>query len=101
MTDAIETISLTEGMPLGASPSNILSACSIRRERTRQDKIDISLATANLILGGISGRMDTLESVRHMFTDEEYEEILAERGIRRERASRLAQIEKLRRMSKQ
>jgi len=85
-------------MPLGASPNLIMDACAIRREKQRQDKIDLALATANLVLGGFSNKADTLEACRHMFTDEEYNEIISERAERKDRAVRAAQIEKLRRL---
>lgn len=101
MTDTVQTICISEGMPSGASPSLTLTALQIRREKERQDKIDIALATANLILGGFAGKGDTLEAVRHMFTDEEVERILTERGRAKEQSSRMAQIEMLKRMCRQ
>lgn len=101
MSDAVKTISLIEGMPAEASPNMILTACSIRRERSRQDKIDLALATANLILGGFSGKGDTLEACRHMFTDEEFETMVADRAERKQTAVRRAQIEMLRQRMKQ
>ena len=101
MTDAIQTISLIEGMSFeGASPSTILTATAIRREKERQEMIDVALATANLILGGFSGRYDTLEACKHMFTNEEYEQIIRERSENRERSVRQAQIEMLKRRMK-
>lgn len=82
-------------MPSTAPPSAILAACAIRRERARQDKIDLALAISNLLLGGFSGKSDTLESVRHMFTDEEYDRIVEERSRRRDDAVVQAQIQML------
>lgn len=96
MTDAIETISLIEGLPLGASPSKIMTACKVRRETKRQDKIDISLAIANLILGGFSASSDTLSAVAHMFTEDEMEQLRQEQEDRREIAIQRAQLESLR-----
>lgn len=58
----------------------------IRRERSRQDKIDLALATANLVLGGFSSSSDTLEAVKHLFTEDEYDQLKREREERHELA---------------
>ena len=79
----------------------ILSAVAIRREKERQERIDLALATANLILGGFSNRYDTLDACRHMFTNEEYDRIVSERSQRKNDAARRAQIEMLKRRMKQ
>ena len=99
MTDAFQTLSLVEGLPIEVRPSILLSACEIRREKHRQDKIDVALATSNLILGGFSEKADPLEAVKHMFTDEEYKQVIIEREEQRQRAIRIAQIEQLKRMA--
>ena len=79
-------ITLIEGLPSGARPSQIVLAARIRRERSRQDKIDLALATANLVLGGFSSTSDTLEAVKHLFTEDEYDQLRQEREERHELA---------------
>ena len=83
-------------MPLTASPSLIVQAARIRYERSRQDKIDISLATANLILGGFSSGSDTLDAVAHLFSEDELRRIKEEREERQELAAQQAQLLALR-----
>jgi len=84
-------------MPLDAAPSMILTAARVRRDRKRQDKIDIALATANLILAGFSTKPhETLDAVSHLFTDEELKQIRQEREERNELAAQQAQLLKLR-----
>lgn len=96
MTEAIQTICLVEGMPLNAPPSLVMKSARIRYERRRQDKIDISMATANLILGGFSSTSDTLDAVAHMFTEDEIEQIREEREERQQLAYQQAQLAMLR-----
>lgn len=84
-------------MPATARPSQILTACRVRYERKRQDKIDIALATANLVLGGFSSQpSDTLDAVGHMFTEDEIGAIREEREERQQIAIQKAQLAKLR-----
>lgn len=84
-------------MPSDAAPSMILAAARIRRDRRRQDKIDLALATANLILAGFSTKPhDTLDAVAHMFTEDELKTIRQEQEERRELANQQAQLMKLR-----
>ena len=96
MTDAIETISLIEGMPATASPSKIITASRIRFERRRQDKIDLAMATANLVLGGFSAGSDPISAVAHLFTKDEIEEIREDREERQQMAIQQAQLAMLR-----
>lgn len=99
MTKAIETIRLIEGMPDSALPSNILTACRVRHERHRQDKIDVALATANLVLNGFSSSGgDVLTAVGHMFTEDELTEIREEREEQRQVALQRAQVMRMRMM---
>jgi hypothetical protein len=86
-------------MPLGATPSKVVLAARIRHERRRQDKIDLALATANLVLGGFSNKpVDTLNAVQHMFTEDEIQQIKEDRKEREEYAAQAAQIARLRAM---
>lgn len=99
MSDAIETICLAEGMPLNAHPSAVVRSARIRYERRRQDKIDISLATANLILAGFCSNTDTLSAVAHMFTEDEIAQIRQDQEDRRQLAVQQAQLMQLRMMA--
>jgi len=83
-------------MPLTASPRLALQSARIRYERRRQDKIDVALATANLVLGGFSQGADTLDAVKHMFTEDEITRIREEREERQQVAYQQAQIAQMR-----
>ncbi len=84
-------------MPLGGRPSSIVLASQIRHEKERQDKIDVSLATANLVLAGFSTTPTSiLDAVAHMFTEDELETIKEEQEARRQFAIEEAQLTALR-----
>jgi len=84
-------------MPGTARPSTILTACRVRHERRRKDKIDLALATANLVLGGFSSQSsDTLDAVAHMFTEDELDAIREEREERQQIAIQQAHLARLR-----
>lgn len=83
-------------MPLEARPSLIVQSARIRYERIRQDKIDVALATANLILGGFGANNDTLSAVAHLFTEDEIKQIRNEQEERKQLIIQQEQLAKLR-----
>ena len=87
---------MVEGWPVTARPSAVLQSARIRYERHRQDKIDVAVAIANLVLGGFSTTpQDPLTAVAHLFTDEELTQIKQEREEREQMAVQQAQIMRL------
>lgn len=84
-------------MPETARPSTVLTACRVRHEQKRQDKIDIALAISNLVLGGFSSQgTDTLDALAHLFTENELSDIREEREERQQIALQQAQLAQLR-----
>lgn len=100
MKDTIETISLVEGMPRDAPPSQIILATRIRKEKSRQERIELAVGISNLILGGLSGKGDATTALRHMFTDKEYKDLLEQQNDRKELANQMQQLAKLKGMRK-
>lgn len=84
---------------MDARPSAVMLSARIRHERNRQDKIDVSLATANLILAGFCSNTDVLSAVAHMFTEDEIAQIRQEQEDRAQLAVQQAQLARLRMMA--
>ncbi|MBE6524488.1 MAG: hypothetical protein E7Z65_06425 [Thermoplasmata archaeon] len=98
MTTLIETICLAEGMPLTASPSSVINACRIRKETKRKDIIDLSTTISNLVLCGFSEKPDPTKAIRHLFTDEEWNEMMAEQEEHAEQVRQEEMVARLMRM---
>ena len=100
MTDAIQIISLSEGMPLhGVLPSNIIKAIRIRRDRARWDNVSFALTLSNLVLGGFSDKaQDPLKAIAPMFTEDEMAELIEEREQQERKAMEEYQLARLRRL---
>lgn len=99
MTDSINALALAEGMPTTADPSAILTACRIRRERTRWDNIALATTISNMVLSGFSEkRRDPLDNLSAMFTEEELDALRAERARQEQLRMETMQIERLMRL---
>lgn len=99
MTDAIQTISASEGMGSDLRPSIVLSACEVKRKKERKAQIDLALAISNLILGGFSKDFNRFDAVKHLFTEDEIADFQRRKEEQEEEAAMFAQIEMLRRLS--
>lgn len=99
MTDAIRIIALSEGIPETATPSLLLRAVAVRRDRKRWEDISLAIVIANMVLGGFSDRpQDPLDKIKVMFTDEEFEDMMVQREEAEMRMLEEQQMAKLRRM---
>ena len=98
MTEAIQIISISEGMPTTALPSIILKAVRVRRDRMRNDDIAFAMVLSNMILGGFSDKQkrDPLDVVAPMFSAEELANLKEQREQQERMAMENYQIARLR-----
>ena len=88
-------------MPETADPSLIMTACRIRRERTRWDSIALATTISNMVLSGFSEkRRDPLDNLTAMFTPEEIEMLRRERAQQEQSRMETMQIERLMRLNR-
>lgn len=85
-------------MPRDAPPSAIINACRVRRNKQRMDTINLAMAVSNLVLSGFSDKPDPLKAIRHLFTEQEFEDMMEEREEREQMAIQAQQIAMLRRL---
>ncbi len=88
-------------MPLDASPSAIMNALRYRRESKRRSIIELSVTISNLVLGGFSDRnTDPLNAIRHLYSDDEWQQLQERREEQEELRAQQMQIAKLMRLGR-
>lgn len=99
MSDLLRVVCLAEGIPLGTPPGQAMDAIWLKRERSRQEMIALSLSICAGIGINLNGG-DTNQVLRPFYTDREWADIEREQAEARQMMAERQQLAKLMRMAK-
>jgi hypothetical protein len=93
----VRRLALLEGLPPDTDPDDVVLVAEAREGRRRQDKQELAVLLYNLEATHWKGA-PFMDVAGFLFTDEEREQSRRDKEEAEQRAARLQQIEKLRRL---